>query len=229
MRLPIAIVVCCLGLGLVAYAALHEAYALAGLGGAMDRGRLRNAGVLDAPQAALRPRVDAQPPPNRRAWPAARDRRDSGAEGRPMTPLQNTVGSPARCATPSLCPDPHSIPDRNSGPVLDRAQPAGRIAGTSMQGAAPAPVNLSDERTPGQGVTAGETAPIRILGGVAGACSGIKCGENRTRTEIETSGDKPGETGTYSLRFDPLTARLAQERAELAETVAWWAELKRAG
>jgi uncharacterized protein (UPF0335 family) len=28
-----------------------------------------------------------------------------------------------------------------------------------------------------------------ILGGVAGACSGIKCGENRTGTESETSGD----------------------------------------
>lgn len=44
-------------------------------------------------------------------------------------------------------------------------------------------------------VTAGETAPnsrdgaSELLGGVAGACSGIKCGENRTRTEIATSGD----------------------------------------
>lgn len=33
------------------------------------------------------------------------------------------------------------------------------------------------------------TMASEILGGVAGACSGIKCGENRTRTEIATSGD----------------------------------------
>ncbi|MES0207899.1 DUF2312 domain-containing protein [Mesorhizobium sp. M0028] len=32
-------------------------------------------------------------------------------------------------------------------------------------------------------------AANELLGGVAGACSGIKCGENRTGTESETSGD----------------------------------------
>lgn len=42
-----------------------------------------------------------------------------------------------------------------------------------------------------------------ILGGVAGACSGIKCGENRTGTGIDMISDGPAsDPGTYWCRLD---------------------------
>ncbi|MCB1394374.1 MT-A70 family methyltransferase, partial [Nitrobacter sp.] len=42
-----------------------------------------------------------------------------------------------------------------------------------------------------------------MVGGVAGACSAISCGENRTRTEIETSGDSAERRATNSQSGDP--------------------------
>lgn len=65
------------------------------------------------------------------------------------------------------------------------------------------------------GTESGTVADPELLGGVAGTCSGIKCGENRTGTESETSGDSVERHATNSQSDDGAVAAV-KGKARLA-------------
>lgn len=145
----------------------------------------------------------------------------SGAEF-PVAPAPHLGVSPAgrdSDESPVFNPEAKTSEDNGATVLADTlSDPANSVTGEASRVDAGRTASATSET---MDATAGETAQISpegandILGGVAGACSGIKCGENRTGTESETSGDSV-ERHALILPSDGDAIAAVKGRARLA-------------